>query len=211
MLFLRREQGRLGELAAAIESFVESYPQIPAWRCALAYVYAELDRRADARRELDALASDDFTDLPRDWVWLVSIAFLSEVAAHLDDTHRAELLYELLLPYADRCVVVDAPFCQGSASRPLGLLAATLKSFDAAARHFEHALEFNARIKSPLWVAHTQHDYARTLLQRDHPGDRENALTLLGTALATADQLGLTALADRAQRLKPQADASAPA
>jgi predicted ATPase/class 3 adenylate cyclase len=182
MLFLRREQGRLGELIKAIESFVESYPQIPAWRCALAYAYAELDRRPDARRELDALAGNDFTDLPRDWLWLVSITVLSEVAAYLDHARRAEPLYELLLPYADRCVVVDAPFCQGSASRPLGLLATAVGNFDAAARHFEHALEFNVRIKSPLWVAHTEHDYAQTLLRRDHPGDRENALTLLGGA-----------------------------
>ena len=98
---------------------------------------------------------------------------------------RAELLYDLLLPYADRCVVIDAPFCQGSASRPLGLLTTTMGRLDAAARHFEDALAMNTRIGSPLWVAHTQHDYAQTLLRRDDPGDREHALRLLDAALAT--------------------------
>ena len=52
----------------------------------------------------------------------------------------------------------------------------------------------NARIRSPLWVAHTQHQYAQMLLRRDDPGDRDKALNLTA-ALATADQLGLKALA----------------
>jgi DNA-binding SARP family transcriptional activator len=211
MLFLRREQGRLGEVVETIESFAAGYPQMPAWRCALAWTFAELDRRPDARQELDALARNDFTDLPRDWLWLITMAILGEVAAFLDDARRAGLLYELLLPYADRCVVVDAAFCLGSASRPLGLLATTVGSVDAAVRHFQHALEFNARIKSPLCVAHTQHDYAQTLLRRDQPGDRENALTLLGAALATAEKLQLTALVGRAKRLKHQAETTASA
>jgi tetratricopeptide (TPR) repeat protein len=156
MLFLRREQGRLGELVDAVRGFAERYPAHPGWRCALAFVYAELDRRRDARRELETLARNDFADLPRDFVWMLSIAILSEVVAFLDDARRAEPLYQLLLPYADRCLVVDGPVCLGSASRSLGLLAATMGRFGAAVRHLEDALEMNSKIRSPLWVAHTQ-------------------------------------------------------
>ena len=208
MLFLRREQGRLDELVEAVESFADRYPDVPAWRCALAYTYAELDRRPDARRELDVLARAGFSDLPRDWLWLVSITHLSEVVAYLDDPARAELLHDLLLPYADRCVVIDAPFCQGAAARPLGLLTTTMGRLDAAARHFEDALAMNARIGSPLWVAHTRHDYAQTLLRRDDPGDREHALRLLEAALATSRELELTTLTNRAQRVKHEAQAT---
>jgi hypothetical protein len=43
------------------------------------------------------------------------------------------------------------------------------------------------------------------LLLRDGPGDRDTALELLAEALATAEQLGLKALAGRAQLLKPAA------
>jgi hypothetical protein len=116
------------------------------------------DRRPDAQRELEAVAGDDFSTVPRHWLWLMAMAALSEVVAFLHDSPRAKRLHELLLPYADRCVVIEAPFCHGSASRPLGLLATTVGGFDTAAQHFEHALEFNTRIKSPLWVAHIQHD-----------------------------------------------------
>ena len=175
MVVLRREQGRLGELLGTIEGLVNRSTRFPGWRSALSLVYAELDRRPDAQRELEAVARDDFSAIPRDWFWLVTIAVLSEVAAYLDDAPRAERLHELLLPYADRCVVADSP-CLGSASRPLGLLATTIGNFNAAARHFADALELNTRIESPLWVAHTQHDYARMLLRRDHPGDRKHAL-----------------------------------
>ena len=92
------------KLPDAVRGFVERYPaRWPAWRCVLASVYAELDRRRDdARRELEALARNSFADLPRDWLWLGSIAILSEVVAFLDDARRSELLYELLLPFADR-------------------------------------------------------------------------------------------------------------
>jgi hypothetical protein len=86
---------------------------------------------------------------------------------------------------------------QGSVSRLLGPLATTLSQHEAAERHCEQALMMNAQIRSPLWTAHTGHDYARTLLVRNRPGDRDKALQLLTEALASADQLGLTALADQ--------------
>jgi tetratricopeptide (TPR) repeat protein len=211
MLFTRREQGRLGELLDGVRYFAEQYSDVPHWRCGLAAVYAELDRRHDAQRELEALARHDFADLPRDGAWMLSIAGLSEVVAFLDDARRAEPLYQLLLPFANRCVVMNGPICLGSASRSLGLLTATMGRFDAAVRHFEDALEMNTKIRSPLWIAHTQRDYANTLLQRAHHGDREKAIKLIDNALATADRLGLKALADKTQRLKHQAQAAASA
>jgi tetratricopeptide (TPR) repeat protein len=202
MLFVRREQGRLDELVHTVGGVTERYPQLVAWRCAVAHVYAELDCRTQARQELEALADADFEDLPRNQFWLTNMSWLSEVVAFLADGPRAQRLYELLLPYADRCVVIFALLCRGSASRSLGLLAMTLSRFDDAERHFQHALMMNAQIRSPLWIAHTQHDYARMLLARNKPGDHDTALDLLEQALATAAQLGLTALAEKAGRLK---------
>jgi class 3 adenylate cyclase len=209
MLCLRGEQGRLDQVVEAVESFGEQHPEHPAWRCVLAFLYANLDRASDARRELEALARHDFADLPRDYLWLMCIDDLCEAVALLGDARRAQPLYQLLLPFADRCIVLDAPICVGSASRPLGLLAATMGRFDAAARHFEDALKMNATIRSWLWVAHTQHDYAHMLLRRDHPGDRDKALKLLDAALVTADTLGLTALTDKTQRVKRKATSAA--
>ncbi|HEX8157837.1 MAG TPA: hypothetical protein VF526_10675, partial [Solirubrobacteraceae bacterium] len=156
--------------------------------------------------ELEALARHDFRDLPRDGSWLSNVAVLCQVVLLVGDARRAQLLYELLLPYAERCVVTFALLCQGSASRHLGLLATTMSRYDDAVRHFEQALKMNAQIRSPLLVAHTQHDYAHMLLTRGRPRDHDKALLLLKQALATAEQLGLKALAAKARPLKLTAE-----
>jgi tetratricopeptide (TPR) repeat protein len=199
-LFVRWEQGRLDQALELAEGFADQYRQLPGMSGLLARAYAELGRDDDARAELELIASGDFADVPRDGVWLPTIYGLSLVAARLEDTRRAERLYELLLPYADRCVVGFSVICWGSAAWALGLLATALGRFDAAGEHFEQALAVNARIESTLYVAHTQHDYARLLLLRDGAGDRERADLLLAAALATADARGLSALAARARR-----------
>jgi tetratricopeptide (TPR) repeat protein len=140
----------------------------------------------------------------------MNLSLLSHVVAAVDDVPRAKLFYELLLPYGGRCVVAFTTVCLGSSSRPLGLLATTISHYEQAARHFEDALEMNARIRSPLWLAHTHHEYARMLLRHGR-GDRQKALALLGEALATAEELGLPALADRAWALRQRARAPASA
>ena len=53
------------------------------------------------------------------------------------------------------------------------------------------------------WLAHTQHDYARMLLARDAPGDRERAELLLSEALATYRELGMPKASASALRLTP--------
>jgi hypothetical protein len=68
----------------------------------------------------------------------------------------------------------------------------------------------NTDIRSPLWIGHTQHDYARMLLLRNDPGDNHKAHQLLTTALTTAEALGLTALADKARPLKLTAETAMP-
>ena len=69
-----------------------------------------------------------------------------------------------------------------------------------AARHFEVALELDARIGAELWLAHTRHDYARLLLRQ---GDTGRAHVLLDQALAGGDRPRSVALAERARPLRP--------
>jgi tetratricopeptide (TPR) repeat protein len=196
MIALRREQGRLDELVEGLAAAVEQTPAVPAWRCLMADVYADLGDRDRARRELDLIG--DLSTFPRDALWLTSITLVGSVASFLGDHSRSREAYELLLPHASICLVSPAVLCEGSASRPLGILATTLGRYDDAEQHFEDALEMNARIRSPLWTAHTQYEYARMLRVRDKPADRDRARTLLETASATAEKLELHALSRRA-------------
>jgi tetratricopeptide (TPR) repeat protein len=196
MIQLRREQGRLDELVELVVSYVKQSPEVPAWRCGLAYIYAHLGDRRCGGRELELLG--DLSGLPRDALWLLSITWVGTAASLLDDHSRSQQAYELLLPYANTCLVALAILCEGSMSRPLGMLATILGRYDDAALHFERALEMNARIRSPLWTAHTQYEYARMLRLRAKPRDHNRARTFLAKAAATANQLGLDALSSRA-------------
>jgi hypothetical protein len=106
-------------------------------------------------------------------------------------------VYERLLPFAELNAHGQGDASVGAVSGYLGLLAATGGQVEAAAQHFEDALERNARMGARPWLAHTQDDYGQLLLQHGRPADRERARELIGSALATYRELGMKPHADR--------------
>jgi DNA-binding CsgD family transcriptional regulator len=196
---LRREQGRLKELAPVLTHFMRTTSAASVWGPGLAVLYVELDRLDEARAEFERLAARDFDDLPRDGRWATCLAYLAEVCAALNDARRAAMLYRLLLPYADRALVLGGGFvCSGASGRHLGMLAATMSNWRASERHFEEALAMNTRIGALLPLAHARYDYAAMLLARSAPGDRERAKALLRSSLSSARKMGAHALEQRA-------------
>jgi tetratricopeptide (TPR) repeat protein len=168
VLWLRREQGRAGELEAAARDFVERFPALPAWGAALAAILCEEGRLDEARAELDRLAAKGFADIPHDGNWLVCVTLLCEACDRLADAERARLLYDLLLPHADTTIVIAlAAVCTGSAQRYLGMMAATAGRLDEAVGHLELAVERNAALGSPPLVARARADLARAIERRD--------------------------------------------
>lgn len=104
---------------------VEQYPLVPAWRCALAYLYRELDMPDAARAPFEHFAADDFVTIRRDANWRVGVSILASVAATLDDAERSARLYELLRPYAHTTITAGMPAeVLGSVHQPLMALAA---------------------------------------------------------------------------------------
>ncbi|MBV8953577.1 MAG: AAA family ATPase [Solirubrobacterales bacterium] len=197
LLALRREQSRIGELERPAREMIRRSPGIVAWRAAIATLLWETGRLGEARAELETLATRDFEDIPRDGDWMIAVTLLADVSAELGDARRARKLYELLLPYRDLNVVIGlGAVCLGSTARFLGRLAATMDSQDAAAEHFERALAGNAALNAPVYLAHTQLDYAR-LLGADDP----KARTLVSAAARAAEERGLPAVARRAAEL----------
>jgi tetratricopeptide (TPR) repeat protein len=198
MFTIRREQGRLSEVAPLVKHFVEERGAGAAWRPGLALIYADLDQLEAARGEFERLAADGFAGIPRDSLWQTCICYLAEVCDRLDDPVRAAELYALLLPYAELTVVVgSASVCLGATSRFLGQLAAVRGDWDAAEAHFEHALHMNAGLDAPLWTAHTQLQYARMLQRRGRREDAEHVSRLLDDASVTAQELGMRGLMSR--------------
>jgi len=202
MFNIERERGGLKALAPLVSQFVQSTPKTSTWRPALALVLAELGMKEEARAEFEALAAGDFAAIPRDSMWSACMVYLSEVCAVLGDAQRAATLYRMLSPFDGHTVVAGACVgCYGAMSRFLGLLATTMKRWSDAERHFQDALEMNARMGARVWVAHTQHDYATMFVARGQPGDGKQALALLEAALATSRELGMRGLEERGAAL----------
>ena len=203
LLVLRREQGRIDEVADIFRGYVEQLPGAKTFQSALALIYAALDRRDEAKQMFESLAENEFGDLARSPSWfLINLAFLSEVCAVLDDAPRAAVLYRLLLPYAGQCILgASAGPCWGSAARYLGLLATTRRSWDEASGHYEVALQTNALLGARPWLAHSQHDYARALLARGTTKDRKRAAELLARTLEMARELRMARLTEQVSAL----------
>lgn len=196
---VRRCQGRLHELEVSLEAGAEQYRAVPAWRCGLAWLYAELGRRDEARRELEALATHGFADLPTDFTWLTSVAVVGEVAAHLGDLERTTVLYDLLLPYAGRCLFLGGgDLFGGCVTRFLGLMATALGRWAEAEHHLQAAQVRHRELGARPDEARTEHALAELYLARREPGDTERAAAAVADCLTVADDLGMHALARRA-------------
>ncbi len=203
LFVLRRLQGRLEEIEGLVRHSADDYPTYPIFQCVLAHTMAALGNEIESRQAFEALVADGLIRLPLDEEWLVSMGFLAETTRVVTDARRAAVLYEQLLPYADRVATGAPEISTGSVSRYLGILATTMSRWDNGARHFEDAIALNERIGARPWLALTQEDYAQMLLERDAPGDREKAQELLAQAVDAYRELGMETHAARASAAVP--------
>ena len=207
---LRKEQGRLEEMGEVIRRSVDEYPWYPLFRCALAHLYAEAGREHQARRAFEELAADRFAAIPRDNQWLLAMSFLPEVARVFGDAERAAILHDLLLPYAELNVMFAPELVTGSMAGAVGVAAETAGRWDAAVSAFETAITRNSHMGALPAMARVQHDYARALLGRGGRAGRDRAADLVRSALATAEELGMPALAARLTALVEAGTVQAP-
>ena len=192
----------------AIKANAELYPALPAYRAVLAWAYSsDIRRRDDARAVFDELAEHGFGRLPSDANLPITLSVLADVCWTLGDAARASELYDMLSPREGECMVNAgwAVVTWGAASRSLALLAATMRRWEDAERHFEDALRMNAQLGDKPWLARTRAEYGAVLLARGAPGDRERALEFLQLALDAAQEMGMKKVVDDCLALKARA------
>lgn len=204
---VRREQGRLAELAPVIRILAGEGGRHGPWRPGLVALLAELGMETEARRELAPLGAEGL-DAFRESLWLASLTYLTDASVALGDEATAALIYPELEPLGGSNVMIGhLVSCYGAADRYLGMLAATLGESDRAVGHFEHALELNRHMGAETWLAHTAYEYGRFLLTRGR-GARERAEALLGEAASLAERIGMAALLGRIRALGAAAPAA---
>jgi class 3 adenylate cyclase len=201
---VRRGQGRLRELTSQIGGLVQRDsappPLVMAARSFALYEDGHVD---EAHSVFDALCTTPFATLQDDSLALATFALCADLIRRFSDTARAPELYATLLPYAEfQVAAAILGLWLGSASHPLGQLAATMKRWDDAERHFEYALAFDERIHAWPWLARCRFEYALMLHERGAPGDDERASALLAQATQAFDELGMPRDLERALSLK---------
>lgn len=196
MFSLRREQGRLAELAPAVRILAGGEGRSGPWRPGLVAVLAELGMEEEARRELSALAAEGIDGL-RETLWLASLVYLADASSAVGHGGMAALVFPELERFAGANVSVGHMVaCYGAADRYLGMLAATLGETGRAEEYFQRALAQNRAMGASTWVAHTAYEYGRLLRDRGAEA-RERADALLGEAAALAERIGMAGLLAR--------------
>jgi tetratricopeptide (TPR) repeat protein len=202
LFVIRREQGRLPEIEAAISGLVREYPGIPSWRCLLAELYAETGRDADARSAFEQLAQRDFGDIPRDIYWLANMAILAEVCATLEDERWAALLYHMLLPFAGRIISPGTnAICLGPTDFYLGILATTLRDWDAVDAHLAAATRQSDQLGMRPALARAQYAHAAMFATRGAADDLLQAAAFASAAREIAAELQMVQVAAQVDRL----------
>jgi tetratricopeptide (TPR) repeat protein len=201
MYLIRWLQGRLDEFDEAFQLDARRY-QHPVYRAFIAHLHLSLGRKEQAREIFENIATDDFDDLPRNFTLFNVLAPLSELAIGFRDIRRSAMIYDIWHPYADHvCLVGIGNGFFGAATLFLGMLAATMQRRDDAIEHFETAIETHTRIGARPYLARSQHEYARMLVERNASGDKDKAKTLLAEATAIYRELGMPTFLDNAEEL----------
>jgi tetratricopeptide (TPR) repeat protein len=197
---IRWAQDRLVELEDVFAQGVEDNPDLSPYRAILALVYAQENRTDEARELLDPVAAGDFEEIPREMLWLTTVAHWAEVATEVGHTEAAAKLYELLGPWADQFPCISITTWMPTAHY-LGLLAVTLGRREDADAHFARAIELAENFEAPLFVASTRLAWGQALLESDDPEDDERGRELLSQALSAGREMGIPRVENRAERL----------
>jgi len=189
LMYVRHQQGRLGELVSLINQAVTENPGLPAFRPVLALAHLEAGNNATALDLLDEGAADGFASLPLDFIWMMGVTSYALIAVELRATGPAEKLYELLAPYHEQ-----VPFIGTLGFLPaalaLGGLASTLGRYDMAEAHFSAATELAARGVMKFFAARTQLDWGRMLAAQQRSGAFSRGRVLLEDARRAASTHG---------------------
>jgi len=108
--------GRLAELAGDIDAALPRFPGLVTLRCLRALARVAAGRPAEAAAEARALSADGFAALPRDSLYLASLAVLAEVAVACGADDLAGPVLGQLAPYATRNLIQGVPVGWGAAA-----------------------------------------------------------------------------------------------
>jgi hypothetical protein len=193
---LELTRSRPEQLEDGLRTLAQSLPNMPVWQSGLALIAAHGGEHDEARLLLDRLAARELAGIPRDIMWMITVALLAQTCALVADGERARLLYDALLPFAPLSVISPLSGHMGPVARHLGVLADTFGDAGAAERHLRDALGLARTQRTPPMISLIAVDLARVLARNGSAS--QEASTLLGEARRLADELDTPVVAERA-------------
>jgi hypothetical protein len=161
LFMLRRRQGRLNELAPAVERLARADMQTAGWPSAFGLILAETGDEDAAR----AIYREELAGYRRalPLFWMTKMAMLSELCVRLHDGDGARALYAALAPYAHRNIVAAYGSCWGPVERYLALLAGTFDYEELRRQHARSALARTRMMNAPLLAGELQEHHGDLL------------------------------------------------
>ncbi len=192
---------------AAVETFATGNVTSLGY-AARALVAAGLAARGDhteARRLLDDLAADGFSNLCEDHLLPQALRWLCEATALLGTDRSAAALLPRAEPYGGLLLVGPAATTiECAADRAIAQLLTTMGRFDEAVHAYERAAAFEAALGFTALELTTNRWLVAALRARAQSGDYERASALAHDVTARAERLGLRAVADACEASRPR-------
>jgi ATP/maltotriose-dependent transcriptional regulator MalT len=201
MFLLNRELGRLPMVRGAMQQLVAD-PAARMWQPALLATLVELEMLDDARTLLAELTHADLHAVLRDELYPVSLAYLSEACAALEDAATARVLYPKLVPYSGQMILHPTATCYGPADLYLGMLASAANDLADAQRLLGRARELCARNDPSMWTVHVDYRHAQVLQRHNHPQGMQAFRDTVQQARSAARALGMVNLLAKLDRLE---------
>jgi tetratricopeptide (TPR) repeat protein len=200
-LVLAARRGQLDEIAPLIEAATQLYPDLAAVKANLANLYCNLGRIAEAHQLIHEVLEAGLNQIPRDRIWLPTMALLADAVAELGLRDPASALYLELAPICDLVLPPNFGNAEGPVTYHVGRLATALGRFDDAEQHFAAAESLCRHLGAPYWLARNQLAHARMLDTRGDQEDRERARQLVDETLTIARRVGYGHVEAQAEEL----------
>jgi hypothetical protein len=199
LLVMRWHQGRDAEVVGIIEQMVEATPDIDSFRSALARIYADLGRSAEARRLLSAEAEKGFPH-PVDPLLATTMVLWAEAAIQADHGGAAEVLLDRMAPLPAQ-IVCNGVTVLGALDHYRGALCGLLGRLSEAEQCLSRALEAHVGIRAPFLEARSCLELAKVVKAGGRGEDRHGADDLCRRALVLAERHDFPTVGARAAAL----------
>ncbi|MBX7539662.1 helix-turn-helix transcriptional regulator [Qipengyuania sphaerica] len=201
MFLIERERGALQQVAGLARSLGKDAEQ-NIWRPGYMLLLAEIDELDAARIQLDDILKGGLNAIPKDDLFILTLAFMAETIWHTRTSAPCEHIFSMMEAESGNAIISGpASLCFGPVDRALGQLLASMGRFADAKELFERALQQAESWDSKPMILRVACDYCDVLLVEGTPTGIKRARDLEAKFAGLAHSAGMASLVNRFTRI----------